>query len=125
MLIYAVANFITKGIKEDKTISADQAPNILQLLAWSFGAQWIGCLGLAIVAALMVMGLRSVTDSILLGYLIGVPLFIALAQLLLFRRGMPMYLIAKQLFLKEPDEFLSMKEIKITNDAIGRLKFYS
>ncbi|MDI6741597.1 MAG: hypothetical protein QMD11_02565 [Smithella sp.] len=124
MLIYAVANFITQGIKEDQTISADQAPNVLQLLAWSFGAQWIGCLGLAILAALMVMGLRDFTGSILLGYLIGVPLFIVLAQLLLFRRGMPMYLIAKQLYLKEPGESLSMKEIKIIDIPIGRLKFY-
>jgi hypothetical protein len=125
MLIYAVANFIPKGIKEDKTISGDQAPNTLQLLAWSFGAQWIGCLGLAILAALLVMNLRDFTGSILLGYLIGVPLFIALAQCLLFRRGMPMYLIAKQLYLKEPGESLSIKEIKITKDGIGHLKFYS
>ena len=125
MLIYAVANFIPKGIKEDQTISANQAPNTLQLLAWSFGAQWIGCLGLAILAALLVMNLRDFTGSILLGYLIGVPLFIALAQCLLFRRGMPMYLIAKQLYLKEPGESLSMKEIKITKDGIGHLKFYS
>jgi hypothetical protein len=60
------------------------------------------CLGLAILAALLVMTLRDFTGSILLGYLIGVPLFIVLAQLLLFRRGMPMYLIAKQLYIKEP-----------------------
>jgi hypothetical protein len=125
MLIYAVANFITEGIKEDKTISVDQAPNTIQLLAWSFGAQWIVCLGLAILAALLVMKLGDFTGSILLGYLIGVPVFIVLAQLLLFRRGMPMYVIAKQLYLKEPNESLSMKELKITNEGIGHLKFYS
>jgi len=76
------------------------------LLIASFGAQWVVCLGLAIVAALMVMGLRNVTGSILLGYLIGVPLFIVLAQLLLFRRGMLMQRIAKLLYIKEPAESL-------------------
>lgn len=124
MLIYAVANFIMKGIKEDRTISADQVPNPLQILAWSFGAQWIVCLGLAIAAALLVMTLRDFTGSILLGYLIGVPSFIVIAQLLLFRRGMPMYLIAKQLYIKEPGESVSMKQIKILNKGIGILKFY-
>ena len=58
--------------------------------------------GLAIAAALLVMTLRDFTGSILLGYLIGVPLFIVLAQFLLFRRGMPMQMIAKQLYIKEP-----------------------
>jgi hypothetical protein len=102
MLIHGSVNFIREGAKMDPSISTDEVPGVFRLLICSFGAQWIVCLGLAIIAALMVMGLRNVTGSILLGYLIGVPLFIVLAQLLLFRRGMPMYLIAKQLFIKEP-----------------------
>jgi hypothetical protein len=102
MLTYGCINFIRKGAKMDPTLSADQVPSPLKILIFSFGAQWVVCLGLAIVAALIVMGLRNFTGSILLGYLIGIPLFIVLAQLLLFRRGMPMYLIAKQLFIKEP-----------------------
>lgn len=104
MLIYAVMNFIIKGAKEDKTLSTDQVPNPIVLLIFSFGAQWVVCLGLAILAALLVMALRDFTGSILLGYLIGVPVFIVLAQLLLFRRGMPMQWIAKQLYIKEPGE---------------------
>lgn len=124
MLIYAVVNFIMKGAEEDQTISAEQVPNPLQLLAFSFGAQWIVCLGLAILATLLVMTLRDFTGSILLGYLTGVPVFIALAQILLFRRGMPMYLIVKQLYMKEPGESLSVKKISITNEGIGLLKFY-
>ncbi len=108
MLIYSVINFITEGAKQDPSLSADEHPNPIVLLIASFGAQWIVCLGLAIVAALMVMGLRGVTGSILLGYLIGVPLFIVLAQLLLFRRGMPMHMIARQLYIREPGESPSM-----------------
>lgn len=107
MLIYAVVKFIPEGARQDPSLSADEQPNPIVLLIASFGAQWIVCLGLAIVAALMVMGLRNVTGSILLGYLIGVPLFIVMAQLLLFRRGMPMHMIAKQLYIKEPGESLS------------------
>ncbi len=104
MLIYSVLNFIIKGAKEDKTLTPDQIPGPISLLIFSFGAQWVVCLGLAILAALMVMGLRDVTGSLLLGYLIGVPVFIALAQLLLFRRGMPMQMIAQKLYIKEPGE---------------------
>ncbi|ABW67121.1 hypothetical protein [Desulfosudis oleivorans] len=104
MLIYAVINFIPEGARQDPTIPADRLPGPIPLLAASFGAQWVACLGLAIVAALMVMGLRDLTGSILLGYLIGVPLFIVLAQFLLFRRGMPMQKLAKILYIKEPGE---------------------
>lgn len=107
MLIYGSVNFIREGARQDPTLTADQIPGPVKIAACAFGAQWIVCLGLAIVAALMVMGLRNVTGSILLGYLIGVPLFIVTAQLLLFRRGMPMQIIARQLYIKEPGEALT------------------
>lgn len=106
MLIYAVVKFIPEGARQDQSLAPDQIPSPIMLLIASFGAQWVVCLGLAIVASLMVMGLRNVTGSILLGYLIGVPLFIVLAQLLLFRRGMLMQRIAKLLYIKEPAESL-------------------
>lgn len=104
VLIYSVINFIPEGARQDDSLSADQVPGPISLLAASFGAQWVACLGLAIVASLMVMGLRNLFDNILLGYLTGVPLFVVLAQLLLFRRGMPMQQIAKILYIKEPDD---------------------
>lgn len=104
MLVYAVIKFIPEGVKNDPTLSIDQRPNPLFLLLYLFGTQWVLCLGLAIVAALMVMTFRDVTGSTLIGYLIGVPLFVVLAQFLLFRRGMPMHLIAKKLYIKEPGE---------------------
>jgi hypothetical protein len=91
----------------DPEISADHVPGVVKTVAFVFGAQWIVCLSLAIVASLMVMGLRTLTGSTLIGYLIGVPIFIVLAQVLLFRRGMPMHHLARQLYVKEPDETLS------------------
>lgn len=102
MLIHAVIKFIPEGARQDSSLSPDQRPKRILLLIFSFGTQWLVCLGLAIVATLIVMGLRDFMGSILLGYLIGVPLFIILAQFLLFRRGMPMHMIARQLYIKEP-----------------------
>ena len=104
MLIHGYISFIRNGFKDDPSIPIETAPGPMRILAVTFGAQWVVCLGLAILAALMVMGFRNLAGSILAGYLIGVPLFSVLAYIVLFRRGMPMYLIAKQLFVKEPGE---------------------
>lgn len=102
MLIYSVLNFINEGARQDKTLSANQIPGPATLLISSFVTQWFICLGLAILAALLVMTFRDFTGNTLLGYLIGVPLFIVLAQYLLFRRGMLMQMIAQKLYIKEP-----------------------
>lgn len=102
MLAYGMIYFLNEGAVQDPTLSPDQIPHPITFTIFVFGTQWVVCLVLAVGAALIVMGLRDVTGSVLLGYLIGVPLFIVLAQLLLFRRGMPMQWIAKQLYIKEP-----------------------
>ena len=101
MLIHGTVNFLREGARMDPAIRADQVPGVVRLLAVVFGTQWVVCLGLAIVAALLVMGLRTLSGSTLMGYLLGVPTFIVLAQLLLFRRGMPMHVLAKQLYVQE------------------------
>jgi hypothetical protein len=102
MLIHGFIKFTRDGAKMDPSIRPEEVPGPVTILAAYFGVQWVACLGLAIVAALMVMGLKDLTGSTLMGYLIGVPLFIVLAQVLLFRRGMPMQKIAKMLYIKEP-----------------------
>ncbi|MDY6904944.1 MAG: hypothetical protein SWH61_09675 [Thermodesulfobacteriota bacterium] len=104
MLVYGFLNFILEGLRTDDTVPREMRPGSVRILVFSFGAQWVVCLGLAIVAALMVMGFRDLTGSILAGYLIGIPLFAIFAYALLFRRKMPMYWIARQLFIKEPGE---------------------
>ena len=85
----------------DPSIKPEQVPGPVRILLVNFATQWVVCLGLAILAALSVMGLRDLFGSILLGYLVGIPAFSVVAYFLLFRRKMPMYLIAKQLFVKE------------------------
>jgi len=104
MLIYGYIKFTIQGAKMDSSIKPDQVPNFIKVLVFYFGAQWVICLGLAILAALTVMGIRDLTGSLILAYLIGIPAFSVVAYFLLFRRKMPMHLIAKQLYVKEPGD---------------------
>ena len=104
MLLYGYLKFTRQGARMDSSIKPDEVPGVLKILVFYFGAQWIVCLGLAILAALTVMGFRELTGSLLAAYLIGVPVFSVAAYFLLFRRNMPMHLIAKQLYVKEPGE---------------------
>ncbi len=103
MLLYGYINFIREGAKADPAVK-NRVPGVIPILFWSFGSQWVACLGLAILASLSVMGLRDLTGSLLAGYLIGIPAFSVVAYFLLFRRKMPMYLVAKQLFIEEPNK---------------------
>jgi hypothetical protein len=102
MLLYGYVNFVREGAKLDRSISPNEIPSPMKILTVAFGAQWVLCLSLAIVAALAVMGLRDLTGSVLLGYLIGLPLVSVVYYYILFRGKGVMYLIAKQLFIKEP-----------------------
>jgi len=102
MLLYGYVNFVREGAKLDRSIPANEIPSPVKILTVAFGAQWVLCLGLAIVAALAVMGLRELTGSVLLGYLIGLPLVSVVYYFILFRGKGVMYRIAKQLFIKEP-----------------------
>jgi hypothetical protein len=102
MLVHGTAGFLREGARLDPAIGKGEVPSSVRLLALVFGAQWVVCLALAIVASLMVMGARRVTGSTMAGYLIGVPAFVVLAQILLFRRGMPMHRLARQIYLREP-----------------------
>ncbi len=104
MLIYGFINFTREGAKMDPSIKPDEIPSPIKILFFNFATQWVVCLGLAILAALSVMGIRELTGSLLAAYGIGIPAFTLVSYFLLFRRKMPMYLIAKQLYVKEPAE---------------------
>lgn len=104
MLIYGYLKFTIEGAKMDPSIKPGKVPNFIRVLVFNFGTQFVVCLGLALLATLAVTGIRDITGSLLAAYLIGVPVFSAAAYFLLFRRGMPMQLIAKQLYVKEPGE---------------------
>ncbi|MGD0279602.1 MAG: hypothetical protein ABSC11_09880 [Smithella sp.] len=102
MLIWGIIKFIKDGAKMDPSISKDQVPGVIKIFIFTFGTQWVVCLGLAIIAALTVMAVSNLAGNMLMGYIIGILIFSIAAYFLLFKRGMPMYLIAKQLFIKEP-----------------------
>ncbi len=104
MLIYGYLNFTIEGAKMDPSIGKEKAPGVITVLVLYFGAQWVVCLGLAVLAALTVMGIRELTGSLPAAYCIGVPVFSIFAYRLLFRRRMPMHLLAKRLYVKEPGE---------------------
>jgi len=104
MLIYGFVNFTREGAKMDRTIPSDRVPGVPRILVVYFATQWVLCLGLAILAALTVMGIREATGSLLAAYFIGIPVFSLVAYFLLFRRKMPMHRIARQLYVKEPGE---------------------
>lgn len=104
MLVRGTGRFLRDGARLDPSLRAERVPGVAGFTALVFGAQWGVCLGLAILAALMVMGLRALTGSTLAGYLLGVPAFVVLAQFFLFRRGRPMHALAKKLYLREPGE---------------------
>jgi hypothetical protein len=104
MLNYGYVKFTREGAKSDPTIPKNKIPRARNILAFFFGTQWIICLGLAILAALTVMGIRDLTGSLLIAYFVGIPAFSVVAYFLLFRRKMPMHFIAKQLYVKEPGE---------------------
>jgi hypothetical protein len=104
MLIYGFINFTREGAKMDPSIKPGEVPSPIKILFLNFATQWVLCLGLAILAALSVMGIRELTGSLLAAYGLGIPAFSLLSYFLLFRRKMPMHLIAKQLYVKEPGE---------------------
>ena len=88
----------------DRTITAERVPGVPTIMASFFLTQWVLCLGLAILAALTVMGLREFTGSLIAAYAAGIPAFSLFAYFLLFRRGMPMHWIAKKIYIKEPGD---------------------
>lgn len=66
-------------------------------LALYLGTQWVICLGLAILAAAVVINLGDIFGHIAWGYAVGLPLIALVYYLALFRKGMPLRRIAARL----------------------------
>jgi len=96
-LMYGIVYRIREGAKSDPTIPEEKVPGILKIVLFTFPTMFGVCLGVAILASLAVMGIRTLTGHIWVGYLVGIPAFSVAAYFLLFRKKMPMYVIAKQL----------------------------
>jgi len=106
MLFPPIARWIREGIREDPSLSSrKKGIHGTFILVWFLMFGTFGMtLFMAIASGLLVFLMRDITGSVLLGYLIGLPVFWTLSYFLLFRKGMPVYLYAKQLFVQpRPD----------------------
>ncbi|MBN2080504.1 MAG: hypothetical protein JW838_16155 [Spirochaetes bacterium] len=101
MLVRGMVKGIREGAAMDPSITP---PGTVKILALFFGAQWVACLGLAVVAAVAVIRIGGLLGHVGWGYLVGLPLCGAAYYFLLFRRNMPMHRIARALYVKEPGE---------------------
>lgn len=103
MLIRGLISGVREGSAMDPKLSAE-APGAFKILTVFFATQWAVCLGLAIIAAIVVIKLGGLLGHIGWGYLAGLPLCAVAYYILLFRKGMPMHAIARMLYVKEAGE---------------------
>jgi hypothetical protein len=98
MIYPPVARWIKEGAGGNPTLPAQKTSKLMVLLVvGTFGLT----LAMAVISGLVVFLFRDLTGSVLLGYLIGLPLFWLVSIFLLFRKGMPIYLFARQLFISD------------------------
>jgi hypothetical protein len=100
MIYLPIARWIKDGAGPDATLQAQKKSKLVALLViGTFGLT----LAMAVISGLVVFLFRDLTGSVLLGYLIGLPLFWLASVFLLFRKGMPIHSFAKLLFIRELD----------------------
>ncbi len=101
-LAVPIARWSRAGLADDSSLPRDGIPGTARLMLMCLAGTFGITLLLAVLNGLLVFWIRDITGSIPMAYAIGLPVFWALAYLLLFRRGRPLYLYAKQFFVKEP-----------------------
>jgi uncharacterized membrane protein (DUF2068 family) len=99
---YALVTWIREGLRSDSSVPENEVPSALMVTALTLGTIFVVCLGLGILASLLVIRIGDAFDSMWVGYLSGIPIFFFFSYYLLFRKRMPMYIIARQLFIREP-----------------------
>jgi hypothetical protein len=100
--VYALITWIVEGLRSDSSVSKKEIPGTLMVATLTLGTIFVLCLGLGILASMLVIKIGDAFDSMWVGYLSGIPIFFFFSYYLLFRKRMPMYIIARQLFIKEP-----------------------
>jgi len=101
MLVWGYIRIIRDGLKNVPSINVTDYPKPVKILTIIFGTQWIACLGLAIIASLIVMQIHNITGNLLISYIVGIALFSILAYFLLFKRNMVFHKLMKQLYLTD------------------------
>ena len=103
-ITYALVTWIREGAKMDAAIPAGSVPGGVKIAAVSSIIMFAVCPCLALLTSLLVIKIGDAFRNMLLGYLIGIPLISLMSYYLLFKRKMPVYMIAKLLFIREPNE---------------------
>ncbi len=98
MLVQGIVAPHVDGWMRRPWLTVDRIMRASWIALVSLGMMFGVCLILAIVAAWIVMGVAAVVGKIWLGYLLGVPIFMIASYVLLFRKNMLMYRLAKPLF---------------------------
>jgi hypothetical protein len=101
-LAIPIAKWVREGLQNDKTISKDKIPGMFKLMVLCLVGSFGITLAMAIANGLLVFWLRDLLGSVLMAYVIGLPLFWVLAYFLLLKKGRPLYVFAKQFFVEEP-----------------------
>ena len=101
-LYYGLIEANYDDVAKDPTIAVSERPGLLGITTRTVGTMFSIYLFLAIAASFVVRGFVSLTGSVLIGYLIGAPVAIALGWNLLFKRGRPMHLWLQGLYVREP-----------------------
>lgn len=101
MLVWGYIRFIRDSLKNVQSINVTDYPKPIKILTIIFGTQWIACLGLAIIASLLVMQIHTITQNLLISYIVGIALFSLLAYFLLFKRNMLFHKLMKQLYMAD------------------------
>ena len=103
MIYPPIASWIRDGAHQDQQLVAAKTriPGLIYLMILLLVGTFGLTLAMAIVSGLVVFLFRDLTGSVLLGYLIGLPLFWVAAYFALLKPGRPIHWYAKQLFIRE------------------------
>jgi hypothetical protein len=85
MLMYGYIQYFREGLKG---IRASNIAGPIQILSIVFGTQWVLCLGLAVIASLLVMFFSNLFGGLIAGYIVGIASFAVVAYLLLKKNSL-------------------------------------
>jgi len=93
-----------EDLANDNRIAPESVPRLFAIMHRTIGTMFTIYLLLAIAAYFVVRVSVAITGSMLLGYLIGLPIAVISGWQLLFRHGRPMHRWLRKLYVSEPNK---------------------
>ncbi|MCX7680257.1 MAG: hypothetical protein N2316_13715 [Spirochaetes bacterium] len=100
MLVYGMIRGVREGMLVEPSIK-DKLPSPIRILVVFFSMQWVVCLGLAVVATVIVINVGNALGHIGWGYVVGLPAIALLYFVVLFRKEGIMNRIVRMLYIEE------------------------